>query len=86
MGYTQGLNFTAAVLSCTMGRDEAFWCLTALAESLAAHFVSGTMLQGAVADCECGWPVSIPNLLFVQSCLKDFKGLIQGSWTAAKHL
>lgn len=56
VGYTQGLNFTAAVLSCTMGRDEAFWCLTALAEWVAAHFVSGNMLQGAVADCECGWP------------------------------
>ena len=64
VGYTQGLNFTAAVLSCAMGRDEAFWCLTALAESV--HWVSGNMLQGAVADCECGWPVSI--LLFVSSC------------------
>ena len=27
VGYTQGLNFTAAVLSCVMSRDNAFWCL-----------------------------------------------------------
>ena len=53
MGYTQGLNFTAAVLSCAMARDDAFWCLTALAEAVASHFVSENMLQGAVADCEC---------------------------------
>ncbi|CAK9080342.1 FYVE [Durusdinium trenchii] len=53
VGYTQGLNFTAAVLSCAMARDDAFWCLTALAESVAAHFMSNDMLQGAVADCEC---------------------------------
>ena len=36
-----------------MARDDAFWCLTALAEAVASHFVSENMLQGAVADCEC---------------------------------
>eukprot|EP00438_Fugacium_kawagutii_P007877 Skav213952 [mRNA] locus=scaffold1979:115833:116042:- [translate_table: standard] len=57
VGYTQGLNFTAFVLSCAMGCDEAFWCLTALAERVAGHFVTRDgagreRIDGLVADCE----------------------------------
>ena len=52
-GYTQGLNFTAAALCSVMPRDDAFWCLTALSERLAGHFLKGGSLQGVLVDSDC---------------------------------
>ena len=52
-GYTQGLNFTAAVLCSVMPRDDAFWCLAALSENLAGHFLKGGSLQGVLVDSDC---------------------------------
>ncbi|CAE7796984.1 unnamed protein product [Symbiodinium sp. CCMP2456] len=52
-GYTQGLNFTAAALCSVMPRDDAFWCLAALSERLAGHFLKGGSLQGVLVDSDC---------------------------------
>eukprot|EP00930_Biecheleria_cincta_P068930 TRINITY_DN56750_c0_g1_i1.p1 TRINITY_DN56750_c0_g1~~TRINITY_DN56750_c0_g1_i1.p1 ORF type:complete len:672 (+),score=87.82 TRINITY_DN56750_c0_g1_i1:33-2018(+) len=52
MGYTQGLNFAAALLVSIIPRDDAFWCLAALTEHVGPHLFLGGTLQGVLVDCE----------------------------------
>eukprot|EP01063_Lacrimia_lanifica_P016409 TRINITY_DN22979_c0_g1_i1.p1 TRINITY_DN22979_c0_g1~~TRINITY_DN22979_c0_g1_i1.p1 ORF type:complete len:671 (+),score=229.64 TRINITY_DN22979_c0_g1_i1:60-2072(+) len=50
VGYCQGMNYIAAVLSCVTSDEQAFWLLSYIVETLVPDYYRG--LQGVVVDLQ----------------------------------